>query len=1274
MNLIAGPKPVTDIIKLELGKNIMFKKIFIATILGSSFVINAAEWPMNEASGQVLKEKFGEKAGFLGDSPAKDKYDAVRQKAPDGSSVLLFDGLKQHATIPDNKIFDFSKAKGFTLEVQVKPLSGLKAAWGRIQILCKGADSGANSYQLTYHNIRGKSNLIFFIKVGKKKRFRLMAPAKLPIGQWSTITVTADRKNLKMYLDGKEIGSAVCNVLPQRNRSPLKVGTYVVGIKFSLKGYLRNLKILPEVIVPEKPVGIKQKVILQQNDFARPGSTKSWHALSGTWTRGKNGYQEFSDQGTIDGYWTVTGAKNWENYTFSTSASFHDSIGAVMLGFCRRDQKNMYVLEFRRSEMGISLLKLYLIKNGKRSILYRVNSSSSKLPDIKKNGKVTLQVDRYNKLIVASVNGRPVFCVENDQLTSGGAGLGVNNRKVRFTQAEVIQYPDYIAPIQPSKIAVLALKISNPYYRHVFIRGEKIPLKVSIINNSDRQIPAPEVLLSMKDASQFKQNLKIKNISPESSGDTTTIIETSNYRAGEYTVKAISRIGNRKLEKEYRIELVAKPRNDRFHYRSWAGNFTKEFLRQLHKNGFNGTMTTIGLNSNFQELRESLADFCDTALKYGISVKIQFPSNGQAKNGRKDTLVHRKDGTRGTLPDPHHPDHRKWSTERLRELANIIKHYPAIDELMLTSENENRMEMSYSPEAIKRTQKELGFPIPDLNRSNAEIDGVKGSVLKVSQSIKDKTPVVFPDTNQRYTFLKWFWQRGFGDNTLNAELHRELKKIAPHIETTHDPFRDVALFKRNKDLDSIGSWFYCHPGPGETLGTTEMLIAQSKGEPHRQKIVLGPSLFLYAHRIGPATGRWAGVQPTDIIMESLWLTLSRRPDGLEHFTIRFLLPGSNPEHCPKNLLSKMKKFSETVLQPLWPMLTRLERPQKNCAMLVSFGSRVFGDKIWGGFGGHTGNGYYDILQKAHIPTDMVFDETIQQAGLNGYKILFMHNTKHLPESVYKKIVDFAKKGGKVVCGQPLSKMIPNALDWDPDMSKYKKSTYYAINKTGGATADQIRDLLNNNARFIHNKLVAEADPFADSPSTEIYLNTLENDGVKYVFAVNDKRDFGEYFGKKYRAVLDKGLPLQATIRLNTPNPVIYDLLQHTIVTPQKSSNKSTFKINLPSAGGNIFAVYDRPISSIKIVVPKAIARGNNSILRLKICDAKGNPMAGTQPLKVTITSPDGAINEFSGYYATDKGQCRINFSPALNEPGGKWKIVISELSSGLKIEKTLIVK
>ena len=55
---------------------------------------------------------------------------------------------------------------------------------------------------------------------------------------------------------------------------------------------------------------------------------------------------------------------------------------------------------------------------------------------------------------------------------------------------------------------------------------------------------------------------------------------------------------------------------------------------------------------------------------------------------------------------------------------------------------------------------------------------------------------------------------------------------------------------------------------------------------------------------------------------------------------------------------------------------------------------------------------------------------------------------------------------------------------------------------------------------------------------------------------------------------------------------------------------------------------------------------------------------------MTITDPKGSENELSDYYCVKSGMFAFDFTPALNDEKGRWKISVLDLTSGLKAEKT----
>jgi hypothetical protein len=57
----------------------------------------------------------------------------------------------------------------------------------------------------------------------------------------------------------------------------------------------------------------------------------------------------------------------------------------------------------------------------------------------------------------------------------------------------------------------------------------------------------------------------------------------------------------------------------------------------------------------------------------------------------------------------------------------------------------------------------------------------------------------------------------------------------------------------------------------------------------------------------------------------------------------------------------------------------------------------------------------------------------------------------------------------------------------------------------------------------------------------------------------------------------------------------------------------------------------------------------------------------------TYTNPDpqGARNEFSGYYCAQGGILNIDFIPALNDTPGRWTVAAVDLTAGLESKRTL---
>jgi hypothetical protein len=92
------------------------------------------------------------------------------------------------------------------------------------------------------------------------------------------------------------------------------------------------------------------------------------------------------------------------------------------------------------------------------------------------------------------------------------------------------------------------------------------------------------------------------------------------------------------------------------------------------------------------------------------------------------------------------------------------------------------------------------------------------------------------------------------------------------------------------------------------------------------------------------------------------------------------------------------------------------------------------------------------------------------------------------------------------------------------------------------------------------------------------------------------------------------------------------------------------------------------MGGMKIIVPSTASPGVASCIAVDLHDEQDGALPGIQPLRVTVTDPSGAAADISDYYAARQGALRIAFTPALNDPAGKWNIKVEDLTAGLSAE------
>ena len=221
-----------------------------------------------------------------------------------------------------------------------------------------------------------------------------------------------------------------------------------------------------------------------------------------------------------------------------------------------------------------------------------------------------------------------------------------------------------------------------------------------------------------------------------------------------------------------------------------------------------------------------------------------------------------------------------------------------------------------------------------------------------------------------------------------------------------------------------------------------------------------------------------------------------------------------------------------------------------------------------------------------------------------------------------------------------------------------RSSYYSINR-GGFTADKVYDEQQATAKKMREQFRKEGSTMADTNSRELFVQTLKNKDCAYVFLQNDKRTFGDFFGKKYKSVYDQGLPLQAEVTLNHKG-AIYDFTTKKLLAADNGKLLLDFK----PVEQKILILYPTAVSSLKFGNIPEFQPGKPADFQIAVLDGKGKRIAGIQPVRAVLTAPDGTVKE--EFLSADDGLAVFSWIPGKNEPSGNWKLEAEELASGTK--------
>jgi len=614
------------------------------------------------------------------------------------------------------------------------------------------------------------------------------------------------------------------------------------------------------------------------------------------------------------------------------------------------------------------------------------------------------------------------------------------------------------------------------------------------------------------------------------------------------------------------------------------------------------------------------------------------------------------------------PEIKKFCFDVGAAVARTYGDFPAFDAALIHTEVRGDSQICFHDHDKAAFRRFAGFDIPEEVQIK---NGVKYEDLRNFPADR-----VIPDDHPIYVFYKWFWKEGDGWNGLHTAVHRGLKTTPPlsgrkGFWTWHDPaVRVASVYGNGGEVDILSQWTYSYPDPIRIGLATDELFAMARGAAHKQQVMKMTQIIWYRSQTAPKkkpAGQnaprsvWEDTDPdADFITiapmhlrEAFWTKISRPIRGIMYHGWQSLVKVDRPasyRYTHPETRHELRRLVKTVVEPLGPTLLQVPDVESDVAFLESFASQMFARRgTYGWNGGWAGNAYH-IIQYAHLQPEVIYDETVVQRGLDDYRVLFLMDCDVLTKTVAGKIKQFQEKGGIVVGDERLCPAI------QPDI------LLESYTRTRKADADKA-ELLKLAA-----KLRRELDPhyrrYVDSSNPEVVVRRRRYGGTDYVFAVNDRREYGDYVGQ-YGLVMENGLPAEADLTIGRAEGVVYDLVNARPVPAAKEGGRLRIHAGFGPCEGRLFMVTPRAIESVRIEGPARVERGASADIRITIADADGRPLDAVVPVRVDILDPDARPAEFSGYYGAAGGRLDVHLDIAPNDVRGIWRVRVREGASGL---------
>ncbi len=829
----------------------------------------------------------------------------------------------------------------------------------------------------------------------------------------------------------------------------------------------------------------------------------------------------------------------------------------------------------------------------------------------------------------------------------------------------------------PEYLSLIDIEIAHPFQRNAFNRMEQGQNLVITVKNLDI-IPVSDLEIEVDDGLSTGK-ISLGALPPGESCKSTQPLSCQG-KAGSYRFQvkasAKSSTGTTRNQAVYPYDLCNR-RPEFMPVVMWGD---ASFAR-MKETGFTHSMVwmdhldfqawtnakPVEFSPGMDETRQML----NQALREGVQImgKLSpgnyFKSQKAYDQARIPYLSRDRTGKTLDTVDFSLPRVQQFAYDAGRSLANNVGMFPALDMVIVDSEFRDGNLISFRPEAQAAFKKFAGYEIPGIVAVKTGVNYTRIKDFPANRVLPDSDPVL--------TFYRWFWGGGDGYAGFLNRAREGLQSNRDRIQVYWDPVvRCPSKWGSGGEVDLIGHWTYVYPDPLVMGLATDEVFAMLKGGPAWQKASKMTQIICYrSATTGPLPedqSKWTEWEkrlpearfitiPPDLMEIAFWQMIARPVQAIQYHGSGSLWDKGKPggyDFTNAETAPRLASLIHKVIKPLGATLKRIPDRPAQVAMLESFTSQMYGAQPSSGTMGAPAGRMHAVLTRAHLQTEILYEETILRDGLEQYQILALPVCPVLTKNLVNRIRAWQAKGGIIVADELLTPSLqPDILL--PSQQKIDKEASIRL------------------ARQLRQELGTAFLPYAQTDSEEAIARVRSFGSSDYLFAFNDRRTFGNYIGQ-HGKVMEKGLPLKAKLSLRRSQGTVYDLLQGKQVAARKKDGMLHIEADFSPGEGRLYLITSKPIVSVKVTVPE-IARNSHPVkLQIEVLSEGKVPLDAIIPLRVDITDPAGDPAELCGWYAAEGGKLNLTLDLAPNDRSGNWKINVHELASGIQTSKTFQVQ